>query len=188
VRICFFGDSYVNGTGDPEFLGWVGRVCQGRDVTCYNVGVRRDTSRDVLRRWQTEASCRLPDGIDGRLVFSFGVNDCVVEGCHRRVPFEESLENTRAILATAGWPILLIGPPPTAEAELNTRVAELSQTLSGVCSAIGIPYLPVFDALSESQTWMDEVAKGDGAHPSAAGYAAMARIVGDWSSWQSWFA
>ena len=25
MRICFFGDSFVNGTGDDECLGWVGR-------------------------------------------------------------------------------------------------------------------------------------------------------------------
>ena len=26
-RICFFGDSFVNGTGDDDALGWVGRLC-----------------------------------------------------------------------------------------------------------------------------------------------------------------
>lgn len=27
MRICFIGDSFVNGTGDPECLGWAGRIC-----------------------------------------------------------------------------------------------------------------------------------------------------------------
>jgi hypothetical protein len=27
IRICFFGDSIVNGTGDDACLGWVGRIC-----------------------------------------------------------------------------------------------------------------------------------------------------------------
>lgn len=27
IRICFVGESFVNGTGDPAFLGWTGRVC-----------------------------------------------------------------------------------------------------------------------------------------------------------------
>jgi lysophospholipase L1-like esterase len=26
MRICFVGDSITNGTGDPEYLGWVSRV------------------------------------------------------------------------------------------------------------------------------------------------------------------
>jgi hypothetical protein len=81
VSICFFGDSMVNGTGDDACLGWVGRICaaarrSGRDLTCYNLGVRRDTTADVLARWQREAEAWLPSEHDGRLVFSFGANDC----------------------------------------------------------------------------------------------------------------
>jgi hypothetical protein len=49
VRICFVGESFVNGTGDPECLGWTGRICvgankKGYDITYYNLGVRRETS------------------------------------------------------------------------------------------------------------------------------------------------
>jgi lysophospholipase L1-like esterase len=73
IRICFFGDSIFNGTGDDACLGWVGRICsavrrRGTDLTCYNLGIRRDTSTDVLARWQVEARVRLPDEYDGRLV------------------------------------------------------------------------------------------------------------------------
>ncbi len=82
MRICFFGDSLVNGTGDDDGLGWVGRVVAqarhgGCDVTAYNLGVRRDTSADVAARWMGEARLRLPAEHDGRLVFSFGANDCI---------------------------------------------------------------------------------------------------------------
>lgn len=27
IRICFIGDSLVNGTGDEAALGWAGRLC-----------------------------------------------------------------------------------------------------------------------------------------------------------------
>ena len=61
MRICFVGDSFVNGTGDPECLGWPGRICAaarraGHDVTYYNLGVRRDTSGDVQARWELEGT------------------------------------------------------------------------------------------------------------------------------------
>ena len=74
MRICFIGDSFVQGTGDDACLGWVGRVCaalrqQGRDLTSYNLGIRRDTSADIRQRWQREAQLRLPAEHDGRLVF-----------------------------------------------------------------------------------------------------------------------
>ena len=81
IRICFFGDSIVNGTGDDACLGWVGRVCssarrRGIDLTCYNLGIRRETSTHIMARWQIEARTRLPNQYDGHLVFSFGSNDC----------------------------------------------------------------------------------------------------------------
>lgn len=65
VRICFVGDSFVNGTGDPDYLGWTGRICvrtrqEGHDITYYNLGVRRETSIDIAARWQEEVSRRLP--------------------------------------------------------------------------------------------------------------------------------
>lgn len=55
VRIRFIGYSFVNGTGDETTLGWAGRFCaaaavRGVSVTYYHLGVRRDTSADILRR------------------------------------------------------------------------------------------------------------------------------------------
>lgn len=56
LRICFVGDSYVNGTSDPDCLGWAGRVAvvarrKGYNFTYYNLGVRRETSTDIAKRW-----------------------------------------------------------------------------------------------------------------------------------------
>jgi lysophospholipase L1-like esterase len=41
IRACFFGDSFVNGVGDNQHLGWVGRFSaaessRGADLTSYN--------------------------------------------------------------------------------------------------------------------------------------------------------
>ena len=68
VRICFVGESFVNGTGDPECLGWAGRICvnanrKGYDITYYNLGVRRETSSELKNRWLREVSYRLPNRI-----------------------------------------------------------------------------------------------------------------------------
>lgn len=80
MGICFVGNSFVQGTWDPDFLGWPGRICRaairpGVGVTCYNLGVRRDTSVDILRRWQAECGLGLPPGGEAHVVFSFGNND-----------------------------------------------------------------------------------------------------------------
>ena len=69
VRICFVGESFVNGTGDPDCLGWAGRICvnanrKGYEITYYNLGVRRETSSELKNRWLTEVSYRLPKEYD----------------------------------------------------------------------------------------------------------------------------
>lgn len=194
MRLCFFGDSFVNGTGDPDCRGWVGRVCAdlwplADDPTCYNLGIRRDTSADIARRWRSEAEARLPPQTDGRLVFSFGVNDCVIEDGRQRVAFDESLANGRAVLGEASrWkPCLFIGPPPVADEGINRRIANLSEALAALCRDLTIPCLPIFGTLSQSPLWMDEVASGDGAHPGAGGYGLLADHISRWPAWRAWF-
>src|SRR5690349_13574317 len=139
MRICFIGDSFVNGVGDDSGLGWIGRLgvalrAAGCDLTLYNLGVRRDTSADIARRWRAEAEARLPEGVDGRLVFAFGTNDGTPgEGPGRvRVPHAESLANAEAILGTArAWrPTLMVGPLPVGDdPDTESRIAALSRDL-----------------------------------------------------------
>lgn len=194
MRLCFFGDSFVNGTGDPDCRGWVGRICAAvwpydDDLTCYNLGIRRNTSTDVAGRWRQEAEQRLPPDSDGRLVFSFGVNDCIIEDGRRRVAFDETLANARAILTEAcRWkPCLFIGPPPIADDAANERIASLSAALGLLCRDLDVAYLPIYDLLAASPVWMGEVISGDGAHPGAGGYGLLADHISRWSAWRDWF-
>ena len=195
MRICFFGDSIVNGTGDDDCLGWTGRVCSkarraARDLTYYNLGIRRDTSADVVARWRSEARRRLPPDHDGRLIFAFGANDCVSELGNARVDRIEVLANARSILseASAWLPTLMIGPAPvTFDADVDQRVAVLSHDLGDLCQSINVPYLPVFPVLTTNEIWRREAARGDGTHPNSGGYSALAGIVWEWEAWRRWF-
>ncbi len=196
LRIAFIGDSFVNGTGDPEVLGWTGRVCArvhpGQpSVTHYNLGIRRNTSADVRARWRSEAELRLPPGVDARLVFSFGVNDVIIDDGHRRLELGDSIENFRAVVESASsqWPVLVVGPPPVWLADqpaIGERIGELSEAFSRVSSAYRIPYLDAFSPLSSSAHWREQLAAGDGAHPAASGYAVLADLVSAWGAWRSW--
>jgi lysophospholipase L1-like esterase len=193
LRICFLGDSFVNGTGDPECLGWAGRLCQaarrrGHDVTYYNLGIRRETSADLHARWQREVALRLPADVTGRLVFSFGVNDTTAAGPTTRVPLAASLDNARAILDEARHlhPTLIVGPPPIADRDQNSRIAHLSGRLAEVATTLAVPYLDTYAPLYASPVWLAEVAAGDGAHPGAGGYAELARLVDAWTAWRAW--
>lgn len=194
LRICFVGDSIINGTGDPACLGWTGRVCaalikQGYGVTYYNLGVRRETSGDIAARWRQEVIPRLAHGSEARLVFSFGVNDTTSQGSGSRVPHADSLANTERILRSASVvaPTLMVGPQPIADERQNVVTAKLARGMQEICASVGVPFLDVFTPLHKSTVWMDEVRAGDGAHPSAAGYAEFAGIVLGASPWREWF-
>ncbi|MEO7745783.1 MAG: GDSL-type esterase/lipase family protein, partial [Actinomycetota bacterium] len=80
LRLCVVGDSFATGYGDPKALGWVGRVVARTpvdevDLTVYNLGVRGDSSADVLTRWREETSRRWHEGCENRLVVAMGTND-----------------------------------------------------------------------------------------------------------------
>ncbi len=188
MRILAFGDSFMLGAGDPYHLGWIGRTVLGRtDVTLYNLGVRGDTSSDVVARWRREAASRMGTGEPLRLVFSFGSNDCALEGGDLRVGPAETLKTTQSILAEAAalCPVLLVGPPPTPDPLLRARVASLGDAMRILATQMGAPYIDVFTALRHSGVWEAEAAEGDGAHPGSDGYQQMADLVMTHPAWRA---
>ncbi|WP_169064199.1 GDSL-type esterase/lipase family protein [Geodermatophilus dictyosporus] len=194
LRVCFLGDSFTAGVGDPEHLGWVGRLAArsaraGRPLTAYPLGVRRQTGVEVAARWAAECAPRLSGEWDARLVVSFGVNDTTLEDGAPRVAPERSVAALDTVLAgarAAGWPVLVVGPPPVADAAQNARTADLDARFAELCATRGVPHVAVHAALAAGPAWTAEVAAGDGAHPGAAGYAALADLV--WPHWRAWTA
>lgn len=190
IRVCFVGDSFVAGIGDPDHRGWVGHVCaeaaaRGTQLTAYNLGVRRETSADIARRWLDECVPRLLPGCLPHVVFSFGVNDTTLESGHDRIAPHDSAAHARQILQTAKtrYTAVMIGPPPVADSDQNRRIQTLSKTLDGVCRELQIPYLPVFEPLTENPVWMRQVNGNDGAHPRSEGYKVLAQLVIEWRHW-----
>ncbi len=193
MRICFFGDSIVNGAGDPDCLGWPGRICaaanrSGHDVTCYNLGIRGNTSEDVESRWQRESALRLLPEHDGRLVFSFGINDINTDSGIRRISLERSLTVTRKILTEARRtrPVLMVSPPPTTDGSENRDLMLLIEAFDGLCRELDVPFLDTFTPLSAGGLWTSESKDNDRYHPRSAGYAAFAEAVQRWAAWQAW--
>jgi lysophospholipase L1-like esterase len=194
TRICFLGDSFTQGTGDETCLGWPGRVCararrRGHDVTHYNLGIRRETTADILVRWRTEVRPRLMPGVNGRVVFSFGANDATQENGDWRVAPDASQQNARLMISgalTAGYPVLVVGPPPAPETDKTARHAELARRYAEVCKKLNVPFLDILDSIQHVDAWWHEVASGDGIHPGAEGYAALAKLVEEWPAWRAW--
>ncbi|MEP4379770.1 MAG: GDSL-type esterase/lipase family protein [Alphaproteobacteria bacterium] len=207
LRICFVGDSITVGSGDAGFLGWPGHLCvaetaRGHDITLYNNGVRGDTSAMIRPRWRAECDSRLPDHVNGRLVFSFGVNDMAEEsGAGIRVPVEESVANARAMLTEArDWrPTLMLGPIPVIEDMQpyifpngiaydfnNARIAELNRRYADLCDELAVPYLDIFATLHGNPNWETAQRNCDGVHVLGDGYAMIAALIAEWPAWRAW--
>jgi len=191
IRICFVGDSFINGTGDETALGWAGRLCasanaSGVAVTYYNLGIRRHTSKDILFRWENECSLRLPDSCDGRVVISCGVNDTVIENGSVRVTQEDSIKNIRKVLDGAKkYNVIMVGPPPIDDDEQNKRIKAISEAYEREANLLNVPFIELYSSLINDNAYKIEVSKNDGAHPQSSGYSKIADIVGSSPSW--WF-
>jgi acyl-CoA thioesterase-1 len=196
ARLFFIGDSFINGTGDPSSLGWVGRVCaqvmtRGPGLTCYNLGVRGDTTQLIHQRWQREVQCRLAANASAGLVFSFGANDVTLDEHtgQPRVSLTDSLAYAQTILRQAQkfGPVLLVESPPiAADPAANQRLTALNQQVITLCNTLTIPYIQTYEALRTHAVWMAEAIANDGAHPRDHGYAALANIILGSPQWPQW--
>ncbi|MDO3646313.1 GDSL-type esterase/lipase family protein [Nocardia mangyaensis] len=192
LRICFVGDSFVQGIGDPEYRGWVGRVLgkTGTDITAFNLGIRRNTSDDVRRRCWAEVEPRFLPEADNRLVLSFGSNDAVEENGAVRVAHPRTLDNLSALLAEARHRAirpLVVGPPPVVDAgaEHLRRTTELATAMSALTRSLDVGFIDITTLLADDPVWAEEVRAGDGAHPGSGGYRRLADLIlgGGWREW-----
>ncbi|WP_083706911.1 GDSL-type esterase/lipase family protein [Intrasporangium flavum] len=191
VGMVFVGASQTAGYGDPKGLGWVGRVVARTqhpdlDLTAYNLGVRGNTSGDVVARWGAECHPRWKGRSERRLVLSVGTND-VLSG----MTMARSRLNLANILdeaTNAGIGVFVVGLSPTLDAELNRRLEALAEAQADVCARRGITYVDCFRPLVTHDQWMaDLAASPDRAHPGQAGYGLIAWLVlhNGWNDWLS---
>jgi len=189
LAIVFLGASLVAGVGDPKGHGWVTRVV-GRtqhpdlELTAYNLGVRGDTSADVLQRWASEVPLRWAGRTERRVVLSVGTND-VASGItlarHRL-----NLANLLDDAASSGVGVFVVSPPPTADAELNERLEVLVDAQADVCARRGVPFVDCYAPLMGHDQWRTDLAASSVEnHPGQAGYGLIAWLVlhNGWADW-----
>lgn len=188
IGVCFVGDGFVAGYGDPKALGWVSRVV-GRtpsretDLTAYNLGVRGDSSAEVMQRWRIECPPRWAGRSERRLVVAVGAQDLA-----RGLTTARSRLNLANVLdeaATTGIATFVVGPTPTLDAESNARLGQLAEAQADVCSRRRVTFVDCFHPLKEHGQWQSDLGAGDGIHPGQAGYGLIAWLVLN-HGWQRW--
>jgi lysophospholipase L1-like esterase len=190
LRVCFLGDSFTLGTGDNEGLGWAGRVLaaergRGIDLTAYNLGVRGQTGAEIAARAEREIGERLPGKGDRQaVVIAFGTND---------IRLERTVEETCAALEAIakwskaeGYAVFVMGAPHAAEPELDALRALWNVKMEATALRLGAPFLNVREWVSDWSPWHRGAMEGDGIHPGAEGYAAVAAVFGQWLPWRRW--
>ncbi|HET8768561.1 MAG TPA: GDSL-type esterase/lipase family protein [Pedococcus sp.] len=189
VALVFLGASMVAGVGDPKGQGWVTRVV-GRTqhpdlaLTAYNLGVRGDTTADLLGRWKAECAPRWAGRSEKRLVVSIGGNDAAagVSLARHRLNLANILDDA----ASAGIGTFVVSPAPTDDAEVNEKLDVLVEAQGDVCSRRGVPFVDCFRPLLGHEQWQSDVAASSVPHhPGQAGYGLIAWLVlhNGWYDW-----
>lgn len=188
MTVCFLGDSYVNGYGDPKHLGWVPRVLsrtsgESLDLTTYNLGIRGDSSAQVMDRWAKETASRWGQVEEKRLVVSCGTNDLKqnISTPRSRLNLANILDDAQATHVAP----FVVGPPPTEDNDFNERLRVLVHAQAHVCERRGITYVNCFNPLLDNEQWQADLRTGDGIHPGQAGYGLIAWLVLN-AGWDTW--
>jgi lysophospholipase L1-like esterase/quinol monooxygenase YgiN len=189
--LLFFGDSYVNGTRDPEMLGWCGRLARrlasvDHAVTCYNLGIRGETLPELADRLSDELPCRLRADLAPLAVVSAGTNDTSGDGGSRRVSERDSLAALGRIIGTTRThaPILVVGPPALPDPEQSMANRDLSARMAALCAEEDVPFVQTWEGSKAATSWIRECAEDDGFHPRAEGYRAMADMIWSTRPWR----
>ncbi len=189
VALVFLGASLVAGVGDPKGQGWVTRVV-GRtqhpelELTAYNLGVRGNTTADLLDRWASEVPARWVGRTERRLVVSIGTNDILtgISLARHRLNLANLLDDA----ATQAVGTFVVSPPPSDDDELNARLEVLVDAQADVCSRRGVPFVDCYHPLRGHDQWRtDLAASAVPHHPGQAGYGLIAWLVlhNGWSEW-----
>ncbi|MBB4285234.1 GDSL-type esterase/lipase family protein [Roseospira goensis] len=209
--VCFVGDSMVRGWDMPAEDAWPARVIaaetrRGHPAEGFNLGIAKDTTRAIGRRWQHEAVGRLASALAAHraragLVFAFGLDDMAdFGGDGIRVALPDALDQAEQIIAAAtAWaPTLWIGPPPLAclpriigRPDGLVYPAERSEALAGayrgIARRLGVPFLDLHGLLRASPHWRRAMARWQAGRPAPELHDMVTQAVLGWEAWSAWW-
>lgn len=197
--ILIFGASGAFGIGIDPKLGWVGRLKSDFEAkekynAVYNLGVPGDTSSDLLKRFETEASARIKKRWPKdkyAIVFSIGTNDSASKekegnpindlntlSKNMLKLISKAKEFTDRVLVMGLWPVDEERVQPyEAYYFSNERIKNYHEAIKGICNEMNVPFLDKFEELINSDYKQLLL---DGLHGTKEGYEKLYCFVKDW--------
>lgn len=178
MKIGVWGDSIVYGGGDETGLGWVGLLRNyyyEKDYTVYKQGVCGDTTKELLKRFETELHSSNPDIV----VFAIGINDSEIfskggGSVTHEQDFKKNIQTLISIAQQKTEKIIVIGLT-----DVDFEVKEIAMWFSAenirrydscleeVAKEMHVTYITMRHALDVQADLVD------GIHPNAEGYKKM---------------
>ncbi len=183
VTFCIFGDSIIWGAGLPRRVSWANLLRnylekrQSGIIELYDLGIDRDTTEDLLERFDAEAKARNPNEI----IFAVGINDSSYrENKNNHIVSVDKFEsNLLKLIQKSGKftrNIMFVGLAKGSDKETvplrrsttgkcyDKESAEIyNNIIEDVCKRENIPFINILNKLKDEDFY-------DGLHPSIGGH------------------
>lgn len=142
----------------------------------YNLGACKNSSKEILARFDNEFSVRNLPGSTPFFFLMCGVVDTMKFTDTPYCSLSESRENYTALIhkAKANGQIIAISPSPVANEEQNQRLQEVISIQEKICAENNVPYINIFQSLHNKEFIAD---LKDGVHPGENGNMFMAKAI-----------
>ncbi|MFP4112009.1 MAG: SGNH/GDSL hydrolase family protein [Candidatus Woesearchaeota archaeon] len=196
MRYLLFGASTTFGETDYEFGGWAGHMRKYLEEKekhryFYNLAVPGDTSRNLLKRIESESLARIKHYPKDEITIfiCIGTNDSRIEKKEPLVPEDEYRENLKKIISiakTLAGNVILIRGNPVLEDKCNPwkgkdiffyndGIKEYGNIMKNVAEEENISIITTFEEF-ENQDNREEL-YDDGLHPNAKGHKVLFDII-----------
>lgn len=205
MNIFAFGDSITYGAWDREG-GWVQRLRKkleerDRSTLVYNLGISGDTTRDILKRFDTDLIHRFDDDDESIILFCIGTNDDVVwshdQGKFWVEPeeyrmnlvalYDKACVRTHRVAFLSLIPVdeTKTNPSPwdPSAAYLSKNILRYQKILEEVCENQRIPLIDIYTPLQKDSL---DLVLADGLHPNEEGHERISRAVHEFLLSRSW--
>jgi len=195
-KITIFGDSIAYGAVDLELGGWVNRLKLYLNINSipnnvFNMGIPRETTNDVLKRFDNEMKTRAEiiydetDPINDVIVFAIGINDTRTNKGKNEVSKQQFYKNIDSLIKKAknfSDNIIFMGLTNIDEDKVatlpwnetigynNKDIKEYDKIIEELCKDNQLKYIKIFNILNK-----DDLA--DGLHPNAKGHKKIFKTI-----------